>query len=354
MTRRAGAGGGQDARRASAGFEGKGQRMHESLKSDAVVSRQARATVARAERYAQSRDRIARRRTVVVMALCLAFVAAGGGIALKSYSDQRVAAAEAERAALAAARDAAARAQAEAMAALEAQQAAAAAQLAALEAEAAEARRRAAEIEARRQAEARRAAEAVEARLAAEAARRAAADAASGFGPAPADAARIETASIPATDAAADQSAIEDDAARLQAEASDARTMFRRDCVAAVTGAAETLTFFFAPGETALSADQRASTQALARLAGACPGVRIEVRGHADQTGDDAQNLKLSWDRASAVVATARAAGLDDGVFDPIGFGARRLSDEGETQEAHAANRRVEFRVAVVEAAVDE
>lgn len=76
------------------------------------------------------------------------------------------------------------------------------------------------------------------------------------------------------------------------------------------------------------------------------PEWRIRVEGHADKRGGECYNLTLSRRRAEAVRNyLVKNDGIAEDRLTAIGFGEMLpLSDE-ETEEAYAANRRVEFRL---------
>ncbi len=71
----------------------------------------------------------------------------------------------------------------------------------------------------------------------------------------------------------------------------------------------------------------------------------IEIQGHTDAQGEDADNQVLSQERADSV----RQYMIDHGVAPERlvakGYGETRLIDGADTDEAHAANRRVQFIV---------
>jgi len=71
--------------------------------------------------------------------------------------------------------------------------------------------------------------------------------------------------------------------------------------------------------------------------------LKIEVAGHTDKQGAAQYNLTLSRDRAATVEAYLAAAGVDAARLSSTGYGFSRPVMEGDTEEAHAANRRVEF-----------
>jgi len=74
----------------------------------------------------------------------------------------------------------------------------------------------------------------------------------------------------------------------------------------------------------------------------------VEVQGHTDERGSDAYNLKLSQDRAAAVVEylTSRAkSAVDPSRLTPQGYGESDPKDRAHNEEAWAKNRRVEFLI---------
>jgi outer membrane protein OmpA-like peptidoglycan-associated protein len=70
---------------------------------------------------------------------------------------------------------------------------------------------------------------------------------------------------------------------------------------------------------------------------------RIRIEGNADDTGDAHHNLTLSRDRARAVMRYLQTAGIAARRMTAVGNGSTRPAMQGETDEAHARNRRVEF-----------
>jgi outer membrane protein OmpA-like peptidoglycan-associated protein len=71
----------------------------------------------------------------------------------------------------------------------------------------------------------------------------------------------------------------------------------------------------------------------------------VEIAGHADDTGTDAWNLRLSKKRAAAVVRYLVDHGIPQQRLRAIGYGNTRPLTRDTTDEARAHNRRVEMRV---------
>lgn len=75
-------------------------------------------------------------------------------------------------------------------------------------------------------------------------------------------------------------------------------------------------------------------------------GTKIEVAGHTDNTGNAGANMKLSQERADAVVARLKELGVTDGILTGKGYGQDKPVADNGTAEGRARNRRIEFTVA--------
>lgn len=71
----------------------------------------------------------------------------------------------------------------------------------------------------------------------------------------------------------------------------------------------------------------------------------IEVAGHADKSGDEKANLKLTDDRAKAVVEALVKRGVDAKKLRGKGYGEYCPEDTGDSPEALEKNRRVQFAI---------
>lgn len=85
---------------------------------------------------------------------------------------------------------------------------------------------------------------------------------------------------------------------------------------------------------------------AVAKILSDNPGIlRLIIIGHADATGDPANNPPLSLARAKAVKTYLEGRGIEPVRIEAQGVGAEIPIDSNETDEGRARNRRVEFRV---------
>lgn len=98
----------------------------------------------------------------------------------------------------------------------------------------------------------------------------------------------------------------------------------------------------FKPGKASLNPDAR---QALERLAGQLKntGKAWRILGYTDTLGSDAANLQLSKQRAEAVLAVLKAAGIPAGRLTAKGMGSGNPVASNSNPSGRAQNRRVEI-----------
>jgi adhesin transport system outer membrane protein len=75
------------------------------------------------------------------------------------------------------------------------------------------------------------------------------------------------------------------------------------------------------------------------------PGMRVEVAGHTDSVGSADYNLKLSNNRARAVVDYLVSQGVAANQLTSVGYGMREPKVSNNTSAGRAVNRRTEFRI---------
>ncbi|MAK60403.1 MAG: hypothetical protein CMK09_05450 [Ponticaulis sp.] len=104
--------------------------------------------------------------------------------------------------------------------------------------------------------------------------------------------------------------------------------------------------------ETASAALSTRSTNLLDALTGIAilctnsSGYTVEIGGHTDTRGDPDQNQQLSEARANSVQSYLIDLGVAPSQLRAVGYGESQPLMDGETDEAHARNRRTEFKVA--------
>ncbi len=81
-----------------------------------------------------------------------------------------------------------------------------------------------------------------------------------------------------------------------------------------------------------------------ARFLRAHPNARLVLEGNTDQRGSREYNLALGQKRAEAVRRAMTLVGASDGQIEAVSFGKEKPAVEGNTEDAYAQNRPVEFR----------
>jgi OmpA-OmpF porin, OOP family len=124
-----------------------------------------------------------------------------------------------------------------------------------------------------------------------------------------------------------------------------------KNCQTDVDAVIKGKTINFESGRAIIKADSMPLIDALATASKDCAGTSIEVAGHTDQEGNDQYNMRLSEERANAVVAALIERGVAKERMVPKGYGETKLLDQASTLEALAKNRRIEFSVSATGAA---
>jgi outer membrane protein OmpA-like peptidoglycan-associated protein len=76
---------------------------------------------------------------------------------------------------------------------------------------------------------------------------------------------------------------------------------------------------------------------------------KLRVEGHTDNSGNQVANVKLSQERADAVVKYLTGKGIDAGRLTSVGYGSTRPVSPNDTAANKALNRRTEFHVQEIE-----
>jgi peptidoglycan-associated lipoprotein len=95
--------------------------------------------------------------------------------------------------------------------------------------------------------------------------------------------------------------------------------------------------------DAALSSSGQNKLAAVADCLKKQPG-KVTLEGHADERGTEEYNLQLSNRRAASVKRYLTDLGVSASSMETVGFGEVRPAQQGASEDAWAANRRVEFR----------
>jgi OOP family OmpA-OmpF porin len=87
----------------------------------------------------------------------------------------------------------------------------------------------------------------------------------------------------------------------------------------------------------------------LIRIIDQNPNITIEIAGHTDDTGSDEYNLKLSGDRANAVVNYLKSSNISAKQLKAVGYGETKPMVDNNSDSNREKNRRVEFKVLSVQ-----
>lgn len=104
-------------------------------------------------------------------------------------------------------------------------------------------------------------------------------------------------------------------------------------------------TVHFDYDSTAIRSGERANIAAVASYLNANAGVGLLVEGHCDERGTEEYNRSLGERRALALREALMAAGADGSRITTLSFGKDKKVDQGNSEAAHARNRRGEFVV---------
>lgn len=102
---------------------------------------------------------------------------------------------------------------------------------------------------------------------------------------------------------------------------------------------------FFEFGKSVLKEESYPELNRLVKLLTDNPAITIEINGHTDDVGADADNLKLSQERAAAVVAYLTSKKIGGNRLSSNGFGETKPLADNKTEDGRQLNRRVEFVV---------
>lgn len=102
---------------------------------------------------------------------------------------------------------------------------------------------------------------------------------------------------------------------------------------------------FFDVNKSQLKPASLSELDKVAMLMNDNPRLSIQIAGHTDNVGKDADNLTLSLNRAKSVIAYLVGKGIASSRLTGKGFGATRPIAKNESEEGRSLNRRTELNV---------
>jgi OmpA-OmpF porin, OOP family len=99
----------------------------------------------------------------------------------------------------------------------------------------------------------------------------------------------------------------------------------------------------FAPGSARIDSAADGVMVALMTVLKQCPGLPVEISGHTDSQGTERNNKRLSQQRAEAVVAALKEAGVDVSQMSAMGYGEEKPIAENSNEVGRETNRRIEI-----------
>jgi len=101
----------------------------------------------------------------------------------------------------------------------------------------------------------------------------------------------------------------------------------------------------FETGKATLKPESQEQLKNIAEILKAYSKVTIKIGGYTDNTGDPQANLRLSQQRADAVMADLVKLGVEAGRLKAEGYGQEHPIADNSTEEGRAKNRRIDIRV---------
>ena len=100
---------------------------------------------------------------------------------------------------------------------------------------------------------------------------------------------------------------------------------------------------YFKFDQSIVSPDEEAKVNAVIQYLQSNPGTGVVIEGNCDSRGTDEYNRALGERRALAAQEMIVGAGIDAARIKTLSYGEEKPAIQGNTEEAHAGNRRDEF-----------
>lgn len=117
------------------------------------------------------------------------------------------------------------------------------------------------------------------------------------------------------------------------------------ECLARIIAANDARKITFDPGSATISGQGMSTIDEIAAILRNCEAAPLLVAGYTDSQGREETNLRLSQERADAVLTAIRGRRVPVAGFLAEGFGKDDPIADNSTEEGREANRRIEFRL---------
>ena len=115
------------------------------------------------------------------------------------------------------------------------------------------------------------------------------------------------------------------------------------ECVARLNAVLSAQQISFEPGSATVDSEGLEIIERLAEILRDCQHVTMEIAGHTDSQGRESMNLRLSQERANAVLNALLARRVLTSNLSAKGYGEAVPVADNDTEEGREANRRIEF-----------
>lgn len=115
--------------------------------------------------------------------------------------------------------------------------------------------------------------------------------------------------------------------------------------LAALPPPAKSFTLYFHEGTTQIEPESAGTLDLIRAEVVSRPGAEVQVTGHTDTVGSDADNDVLSRRRADEILSWLASNGFDRAMMSAVGRGERQLKQPTPDNVSNGVNRRVEVIV---------
>ncbi len=119
-----------------------------------------------------------------------------------------------------------------------------------------------------------------------------------------------------------------------------------QECVRRINAILEGQQIGFEPGSADIGQHSFEVIDRIGEAMDGCSEFEMEIGGHTDSQGSEAMNLRLSQERAEAVLSALQSRQVLSGNLRPVGYGETRPIADNDTEAGREANRRIEFTLA--------